>query len=188
MEPLSAALIAILIPSFAAALNLGIKHWMRDKMKTITITKPHGQIENIRVGALADDAKVLNIVRKTIGFEDDVFKAIQHIAEKMHGLNVQRDKTFDFVVEYNNHRFAVECKYNLGRSSTSNLNRLLENTKDLERLFVITRQHKNSMQLEKAKDHFSSGKINFVSIGPDADIQAAMNSLIRRELGSSIPA
>ena len=188
MEPLSATLIAILMPSFAVVLNLGIKRWMRDKKKTITITKPDGQIEDIRVGALADDAKVLNIVRKVIGFEDDVFKAIQHIAEEIYGLNVRRDKTFDFVVEYNNHRFAVECKYNLGRSSTSNLNRLLENAKDLEKLFVVTRQHKSSMQLDKTKDHPLSGKINFVSIGPDADIQAAMNSLIRRELGSSMPA
>jgi hypothetical protein len=187
MEPLSATLIAILIPGFAAVLNLGIKRWMRDKKKTITITKPDGQVENIRVGALADDAKVLNIVRKTIGFEDDVFKAIQHIADEMYGLNVRRDKIFDFVIEYNNHRFAVECKYNLGRSSTSNLHRLLENAKDLERLFVITRQHKSSMQLEKAKDDSSSNKIDFVSIGSDADIQAEMNSLIRRELGSSIP-
>jgi hypothetical protein len=188
MEPFSATLIAILIPGLAAVLNLGIKNWMRDKKKTIIITKPDGQVENISVGALADDAKVLNIVRKAIGFEDDVFKAIQHIADEMHGLNVRRDKIFDFIVEYDNHRFAVECKYNLGRSSTSSLHRLFENAKDLERLFVITRQHKSSTQLYNAKDSFSSGKIDFISIGPDADIQAEMNSLIRRELGSSIPA
>jgi hypothetical protein len=188
MEPLSTALIAILIPSLAVALNLGIKHLMRDKKKTIFISKPYGQDEAIRVGALADDAKVLNIVRRTIGFEDDVFKAIQHIAEEVSGLNVRRDQFFDFVVEYKDHRFAVECKYNLGRSSASNLYKLLENAKDLEKLFVITRQHMKSQQIEKSNMESSSNKIDFISIGSDADMEGTLNSLIRREIDLPITA
>lgn len=188
MEPLSTALIAILIPSLAVALNLGIKHLMRDKKKTIIISKPFGQDETIRVGALADDAKVLNIVRRTIGFEDDVFKAIQNIAEEVAGLKVRRDQLFDFIVEYNNHRFAVECKYNLGRSSISSLYQFLENDKELEKLFVITRQHIKPQKLEQTTDESSSGKINFVSVGPDADIQVTLNSLIRREIDIPVTA
>jgi hypothetical protein len=188
MEPLSTALIAIFIPSLAVALNLGIKHLMRDKKKTIIISKPYGHDETIRVGALADDAKVLNIVRRTIGFEDDVYKAILNIAEEVSGLKVRRDRLFDFVVEYKNHRFAVECKYNLGRSSVFNLYQLLENSKDLEKLFVITRQHMKSQQMEKPKEESSSSRIDFISIGAEADIQGTLNSLIRHEIDLPITA
>lgn len=152
----------------------------KNRSKEISVKFENGKTEFITVPSDATTEEISQAVQNLLTYENNILELLESELKKEHLSSIYENNNFDLIIKNLDKNYAIEIKNNFKAESLKQIEKYIENYKDIEKTFVISRSPISKHILDSAKDLVTSGKMQFLEISSPNDDQEKIYSLVHR--------